>query len=262
MKEFAIEVNDFSYSFGNGDILHSVNFSVKKGEYFSIVGPNGAGKTTLLKNIIRILTGGRGGMKVNGIDINSYSQKELAKVITYVPQPDGRMYPFRVREFILMSKYPHIKPFSKVTADDEKEVSEVLESVHMSRFKDRDMTALSSGERQKIMIAASLIQKADIFLLDEPTTFLDPKHEEEIHKILKKLNRDRSITVLSVTHHVNSAALLSERILALKNGRVVYCGNSNGLMERSILASLYDKEFELMTHPKKDIKIILPEVIS
>ncbi len=262
MKGPVIEVSNFSYSFGNGDVLRSVSFKAAGGEYLSIVGPNGAGKTTLLKNIIRILTGGRGSVRVNGIDINFYSQKELAKIISYVPQPDGRMYPFQVREFILMGKYPHINPFSKITTEDEREVDGVLESVHMSRFKNRDMAALSSGERQKIMIAASLIQKADIFLLDEPTTFLDPKHEEEIHRILKRLNREHNITVLAVTHNINSAVILSDRILALKDGRVLYCGSSDGLMEQSVLNSLYDKEFELMTHPKKNIKIILPEVIS
>jgi iron complex transport system ATP-binding protein len=186
----------------------------------------------------------------------------LAKIISYVPQPDGRMYPFGVWEFILMSKYPYINPFSKITSKDEMEVDEVLDSVHMSRFKNRDMTALSSGERQKVMIAASLIQKADIFLLDEPTTFLDPKHEEEIHRILKKLNRERGITVISVTHYINTAAILSDRILALKDGCVLYCGDSSNFMEQGILNSLYDKEFELMIHPKKNIKIILPEIIS
>jgi iron complex transport system ATP-binding protein len=262
MEKFVIEIKDFSYSFGNGDVLNSVSFNAKKGEYLSIIGPNGAGKTTLLKNIIRILKGGRGSMRIKDIDVTSYNQRELAKIISYVPQADGRNYPFRVREFILISKYPHLNPFSKITSEDEKEADEVLESVHMSRFKNRDMATLSSGERQKIMIAASLMQKAEIFLLDEPTTFLDPKHEEEIHRILKKLNKERNITILSVTHNVNSAVLLSDRILALKNGSVLYCGNSDNFMEQGNLSSLYDKEFELMTHPKKNIKIILPEVIS
>ena len=161
-----------------------------------------------------------------------------------------------------MSKYPQINPFSSVAPEDECEVDEILEVVHMSRFKNRDMSALSSGERQKIMIAASLMQKAGIFLLDEPTTFLDPKHEAEIHGILKRLNQEHNITIITVTHNINSAVLLSDRILALKNGRVLYCGNSDVFMDKSILRSLYDKEFELMTHPRKNIKIILPEVVS
>jgi iron complex transport system ATP-binding protein len=261
MQEFAIEVNNFSYSFGNGDVLNSASFNVRKGEYITIVGPNGAGKTTLLKNIIRILKGGKGTIKVKGIDIKGFNQRELAKEITYVPQPDGRRYPFRVDEFILMSKYPYLNPFSKITAQDESEVDDVLESVHMSRFKSRDMNTLSSGERQKIMISASLVQKAEIFLLDEPTTFLDPRHEEEINRILKKLNRERNITIVSVTHNINLAAILSDKILALKDGRVAYFGDSERFMEKGVLSSIYDKKFELMTHPEKDIKIILPEVI-
>lgn len=262
MEEFAIEVKNFSYSYGNGGVLHSVDFHVTEGEYLTIVGPNGAGKTTLLKNIIRILTGGSGVIKVRGVDVKGYSQRELAKKISYVPQSDGRTYPFQVWEFILMSKYPYLNPFSRITSRDEREVDEVLETVHMMNFKNRDMNTLSSGERQKIMISASLIQRADIFLLDEPTTFLDPKHEEEINRILKRLNRVRNITIVSVTHNLNLATILSDKILALKNGRVVYFGNSDGFMEQSVLSSIYGKEFKLMTHPEKDIKIILPEVIS
>ena len=261
MEEFAIEVKDFSYSFGNGDVLRSLDFYVKSGEYVSIVGPNGAGKTTLLKNIMGILRGGRGSITIRGTDVNSFRQKELAKEISYVPQPDGRRYPFLVWEFILMSKYPYLNPFSKITAEYAREVDEVLESVHMSRFKNRYMNTLSSGERQKIMISASLMQRADVFLLDEPTTFLDPKHEEEINRILKRLNSERNITIISVTHNLNLAAILSDRILALKNGHARYFGDSDNFMEHGVLSSIYDKEFALMSHPDKNIKIILPEVI-
>ena len=261
MEKIAIEVNNLSFSFGNGDILYSVSFNVKEGEYVSVVGPNGAGKTTLLKNIMRILRGGRGNIKLKGADIKDFSQRELAKKLCYFPQPDGRNYPFSVREFILMGKYPYLNPFSRVTLEDENEADEVLESVHMRPFKDRDMNTLSAGERQKVMIAASLIQKAEIFLLDEPTTFLDPKHEEEINRILKRLNRERNITIVSVTHNLNMAAILSEKILALKEGRVVYFGSSADFMEQGILSSIYEKQFELMAHPDKNIKIILPEVM-
>lgn len=262
MSKIAIEVDNFSYSFGNGDVLKSVSFAIWKGEYISIVGPNGAGKTTLLKNIMRILTGGMGDIRINGVDIKKFIQRELAKEISYVPQPDGRAYPFSVKEFVLISKYPYLNPFLRINAKElEKEAEDVLESVHMERFKDRDMSALSSGERQKIMIAASLIQKASILLLDEPTTFLDPKHEEEINLILKKLNRERRITVISVTHNINLAAVLSENILALKEGRVAYFGNPKSFMKEEVLSSLYDKEFKMIDHPQKDIRIILPEVI-
>jgi iron complex transport system ATP-binding protein len=261
MEKFVIEANNFSYSYGVENVLSSISFQVRKGEYISIVGPNGAGKTTLLKNIIRILVGGRGAIKVSGVDIRNFSQRELAKLISYVPQPDGRTYPFKVWEFILLSKYPYLNPFSKITIEDEKEIDRALESVHMRRFKNRHMDTLSSGERQKIMISASLIQRTDVLLLDEPTTFLDPKHEVEINKILKNLNKYRNITILAVTHNLNQAALISDKILALKDGRVVYFGNSDGFMEQHILSFIYNKRFELIIHPKQNVKIILPEIL-
>lgn len=260
MKNPAIEVNNLSFSFGNGAVLNSVSFNVEEGEYLAIVGPNGAGKTTLLKNIMRILSGGSGYIRVAGTDIRNYGQRELARKISYVPQPDGRHYPFSAREFILMGKYPYLNPFSRIGPQDEYEAEQVLDSVHMRPFKDRGMDTLSSGERQKIMIAASLIQKAEIFLLDEPTTFLDPRHEEEINKILKKLNRERGITIISVTHNLNLASILSDNVLALKAGSVAYAGVTAGFMQNSVLSSVYEKEFELMPHPGRDIKIILPDI--
>ncbi len=262
MKKYAIEVEDFSYSYGNGKVLSSVGFNIAEGEYLAIVGPNGSGKTTLLKNIMRILRGGTGKIKINGRDAGDYGYKELAREMSYVPQSDGRTYPFNVREFILMSKYPYLNPFSAITPADKREADEVLEAVRMSRFRDREMSSLSSGERQKIMISASLIQKSNILLLDEPTTFLDPKHEEEINRILKRLNRERGITVLSVTHNLNLATILSDKVLALKEGRRVYFGDPAGFMENGVLFSVYDKEFKLIFHPDKDIKIILPELVG
>ncbi|MBN1871396.1 MAG: ABC transporter ATP-binding protein [Candidatus Omnitrophica bacterium] len=261
METFAIELKKFSYSFGNGYVLDSLAFKIKAGEYVSVVGPNGSGKTTLLKNIVGILKGS-GSINVLGRDIVHYSRRDLAKNIAYVPQSDGRSYPFQVREFILMSKYPYLNPFSRYGSRYELEVERALESVHMTGFKTRFMNMLSSGERQKIMICASLVQNAKILLLDEPTTFLDPKHEEEINSILKKYNREKKITIFAVSHNINSAVLLSDRILSLKNGRVVYCGEARGFTEQSVLRSVYEKEFKLFDHPEKGVKMVLPEAVD
>jgi iron complex transport system ATP-binding protein len=226
------------------------------------LGPNGAGKTTLLRSIVGILKG-TGAIKVLGRDTSSYTQKDLAKSVAYVPQPDGRSYPFQVWEFVLMSKYPYLNPFSQFSSRYEREVDEALESVHMRSFKTRYMNTLSSGERQKIMICASLVQNAGILLLDEPTTFLDPRHEEEIQIILKRFNKDKGITVLSVTHNINSAVLLSDRIVSLKEGRVVYFGDAKRFTEAKVLSSVYEKEFKLIAHPEKqDVAIILPEPVD
>jgi len=259
VKKPALEVSGFSFSFDGAPALKSVSFEIEEGEYVSVLGPNGAGKTTLLKNIIGVLKGGQGAIKIGREETKDFGQRELAKKISYVPQADGSAYPFTVWEFILLSRYPYLNPFSEVTASDKREAEEALKTVHMSRFKDRDMHTLSSGERQKVMISSCLAQNAEIFLLDEPTAFLDPKHEEEINIILKGLNRERGITIVSVTHNLNLAAMISDRILALKGGRLVYFGSSGAFMEEGVLRSVYDKEFKLMPHPDRNINIILPE---
>ena len=100
-----IEIDRFSYSFGSKQVLREVSFSVDRGEYLSIVGPNGAGKTTLLKCLNRIYTGGKGEIRINGLPLGSYSQKELARVMSYVPQADGGLLPFTVHEFVMMGRY-------------------------------------------------------------------------------------------------------------------------------------------------------------
>ena len=258
---FALEVRDFSYSFGKVNILNSLTFNVRAGERLSILGPNGAGKTTLLKNIIGILKG-TGAIKVMGRDILNYSRRDLAKNVAYVPQADAANYPFQVWEFVLMSKYPYLNTFSRITSGFESEVDIALESVHMGSFKERFMNTLSSGERQKILICACLVQNAKILLLDEPTTFLDPKHEEEINKILYKYNRQNGITVIAVTHNINSAVMSSDRILSIKTGGISYFGEAKAFMSPKILQSVYDKEFKLLRHPEMDMNIILPEVLT
>jgi len=251
-----------SYSFGVSDteILKDVSLTVHEGEYVSIVGPNGAGKTTLLKCISRIHKGGCGKIAVAGKKLEEYSQKELALKVSYVPQADGRHAPFTVREFVMMGRYPYLSPFSPPSLSDISAVREALEVTGTREFSERFLGTLSGGERQKVYIAAALAQEATVLLLDEPTTFLDPKHESDIYRLLAGINRERGVTIVSVTHDINSAVLTSKTILALKRGAVAFCGPAEEFMNKEILRDIYEKSFSLMKHPQYGRTIIAPEV--
>jgi iron complex transport system ATP-binding protein len=257
-----IEIDNYSYSIGDNMILRDVSFEVAEGEYLSIIGPNGAGKTTLLKCIDRIYRGGRGAIRILGKPLESYSQKELARLISYVPQADERLFPFTAREFVLMGRYPHLSPFSSVRPEDLEEVDRVMELTSTRGFAHRNVRTLSGGERQKVFIAAALAQGAKVLLLDEPTTFLDPRHERDVMHILARLNRDEGITVVSVTHDINSAVLSGDRILALKQGTVLFSGRSSELMDNLVLNRIFDREFLLAPHPESGHPVILPERIN
>ena len=262
MNNPLIEIQKFSFSISNTAILKNVSFSVQEGDYLSIIGPNGAGKTTLLKCLIRIYTGGKGSIALEGKSLESYSQKELARLMSYVPQSDGLYLDFKVYEFVMMGRYPYLSPFTSVSNEDKKAVSEALATTETEQLSERYLNTLSGGERQNVFIAAAIAQGSKILLLDEPTTFLDPKHETDIHKTLKRVNRDFGITVVSVTHNINNAILLSNRIIVLKDGSVAFTGKPAEVMNNDILKQIYDKSFLFVNHPVNGQPVIVPESIE
>ena len=262
LNDAVIEIHNFSFRLGGKQILRDVSFTVRRGEYLSIVGPNGAGKTTLLKCADRILTGGTGEIRICGRPLESYRQRELAQLISYVPQADGRGFPFTVEQFVLMGRYPYLSPFSPVGREDRQAVREVLKLTGTAQFAQRLLDTLSGGERQKVYIAAALAQGADVLLLDEPTTFLDYRHQVEIETLLARANRLSGVTVVAVTHDVNHAALQSDRIVALRDGSVAFCGRPEEVMNPDVLERVYGTSFLLVSHPRAPLPMIVPRVPS
>ncbi len=256
--EIVLDIRAFSFRLGRKEILHDVSFSVGRGDYLSVVGPNGAGKTTLLKCIDRLLVGGTGRIEVFGRPLESYCQKDLARRISYVPQADGRVIPFTVRQFVLMGRYPYLSPFSSIDKEGCHAVDEALEMTGTAEFADRRLDTLSGGERQKVYIAAALAQGSDILLLDEPTTFLDYRHQAEIRDLLSRVNQQSKVTIVCVTHDLNRAVLDSDRIVALRAGRVLFTGTPTEIMNPDVLESLFQTPFLLTPHPQAAIPVIVP----
>jgi iron complex transport system ATP-binding protein len=261
-ENIVLEICNFSFRLGKKEILRDVSFSVRRGEYLSIVGPNGAGKTTLLRCVDRLLAGGTGRITLFGRPLQEYRQKELARRVSYVPQADGRVIPFSVRQFVLMGRYPYLNPFSSIDPDGYRAVHEALELTGSAEFSDRRLDTLSGGERQKVYIAAALAQRSDILLLDEPTTFLDYRHQSEIRDLLTRVNRDSGVTIVCVTHDLNRAALDSDRIVALRAGSVLFRGTPAEIMNADLLQDLFQTPFLLTKHPQAVLPVIVPSVSS
>jgi iron complex transport system ATP-binding protein len=259
MANKLIEITRFSFRLGGKDILKDISLTVEEGEYISIVGQNGAGKTTLLKCINKIHKRGSGDIRVAGKRLDKYGQRELARQVSYVPQANGLMIPFTVYEFIMMGRYPYLRPFSSPGEKDESAIHDAMAVTGTLSFRDRLLGTLSGGERQKVFIAAALAQQSKILLLDEPTTFLDPKHESDIYTLLARVNRQRGVTIVSVTHDINSAVLTSRRVLALKNGSVAFYGHPEEFMNNDILQNVFEKAFTFIQHPQQGKTIVAPE---
>jgi iron complex transport system ATP-binding protein len=254
-----LEIENLSLTIGQNPILRDVNFSVPEGQYLSIVGPNGAGKSSLLKCLMGIRSDWSGAVRVKGQSSETLTQKQLAAQVCYVPQADGTQFPFTVRQFVLMGRYPHHTPFTFTGSEDGEVVQRSLSLTGTERFAERDIRTLSGGERQKVLIAAALAQGAQVLLLDEPTTFLDPLHAGDVQSLLQDLNRSSGVTILAVTHDINHAALYSDRVVALVEGQLAFDGPPERFMENEVLRSIYMRSFSFVSHPATGRPMVIPE---
>jgi iron complex transport system ATP-binding protein len=254
-----VDIRNLSLSLGGKIILRNISVSISKSETVFLIGPNGAGKTSLLKCLVRIHAHPDGAITIGGRLLDSYSPRELARRVSYVPQTDGGPSPFTVHEFVAMGRYPYLRPFSSPTAEDREAIRTALAVTGMAAFADRPLGTLSGGERQKVSVAAALAQGTDIMLLDEPAAFLDPRNRAEILTLLTRINREQGVTILSVTHDINTAVIADRRIIALVEGRLAYCGRAKDLMNSTVLREIYGTSFLFAKHPQTGLNIVVPE---
>lgn len=230
-------------------MLSDVSFHLRRGEFLCVTGPNGAGKTTLLQCLLRLAEGAEGKCLLAGRPLSSYSRRELARWMSYVPQTDGETVPFTAEDFVLLSRYAHLDRFQSLGEADRRAARQALSRTGALEFAARPVCSLSGGEKQKVYIAAALAQEAPMLLLDEPTTFLDPRHQAEIRGLLRRLHGDGGATIVMVTHDINLAALCGDRVLALKDGVVEFFGPAADFLTPGVLERLYGLPFDILEDP-------------
>ena len=238
--------------------LDDINLQLSPHDYLCIIGPNGAGKSTLLKTLMGIVPVNDGSILIADQPHEQLSQKQLARHLSYVAQSHQQHLDFTVADFIKMGRYPHHGVFSRWEAADQAAFDNALYLTDTETFLTRQIPTLSGGECQRVMIAAALCQQAPFLLLDEPTSFLDPRHQVEVHHLIQNLNQQHQIGIIEVTHDINHALQHSQHLLALKAGKVFWTGRSEDFLVSSALSSLYDQEFVLAKHPETGRDIALP----
>lgn len=239
-------------------ILRGLDLAIEAGEAVSIVGPNGAGKSTFLKCLAGIHRHWAGDIRLTGRPLLGIPPRKLARTVSYVPQAQWADMPFTVHEFVLMGRYPHLSPFSTYGTEDREAVEQALTETGTRGLRNRLVHTLSGGERQNVYIAAALAQEADVLLLDEPTAFLDYRHQIDILATIARINREASKTVITVNHDVNAAVRNSDRILALKDGETAFLGTSDDFLRREVLESVFDTPFRFVDDPQSDTPLALP----
>ncbi len=228
----------------SGWTLGPLDLEVSVGECLAIVGPNGAGKTTLLRCLAGLREPTAGEVAHRGRRFADLSRRELARRIAYVPQVRPASVPLSVREAVELGRYPHLSRFQLApSATDHRAIDRALAAAGIEAFAERPLDELSGGERQMAWIAAALAQEAEVLILDEPTTHLDPRHQRDVAGLLHRLHREGGATVLLATHDLELAGLLGDRVLALRSGRIASLGPPSEVLAADSLADLFDAPF-------------------
>lgn len=242
-ENLGIKVKDLNFSILSRQILSNVSLHVEKNKIVGLIGPNGSGKTTLLKHIFRALPPEKNTVFINGTEIENYSYRETARQITVIRQENSSDFDYTVFEIVLMGRSPYRKLFEGDTNEDRQIAFNSLKFVGMDQYKDRAFETLSGGEKQRVLIARSLTQQADILILDEPTNHLDVRYQWALMDMIKNLGK----TVIAVFHELNLACSFCDYLFVLKSGEIVSQGEPNRICNPSIFSEVFGVDVEIIS---------------
>jgi len=245
-----IEVIGLLHSAGEQLILQELDFSIKKNDFVLIFGQNGAGKSTLLRILAGIIPAGAGKILINGKNVVTYSKRELATLLSYLPQSDEFSLPILVKDILLAGRYPY-RSFLKKLSDRDREIfAEGVERFGLGDLLQRNMQTLSGGERKKVLLTTAFIQDVPLILLDEPVNFLDPGSTVQLIKMLNNLHESGK-TILLVSHEIERFFPSANKMLALKNGRMSYFGKK--MFSPELFQEVFQVDFQRTFFGSKEI---------
>jgi iron complex transport system ATP-binding protein len=240
-----VEAINLTKRYGGKTVVERVSVRIQPRAVTSFIGPNGAGKSTLLSMIVRLLTRDEGEVLIDGQELSRYSSNELAKKISILKQSNQINIRLTVKELVSFGRFPYSQ--GRLTKEDVRYVDEAIHYMDLGDLRDRYLDELSGGQKQRAYIAMVLAQNTEYIFLDEPLNNLDMKHSVQIMKILRRLVEELGKTIVLVLHDINFASCYSDRIVALKDGRVVKDGTTDELIQSDVLKEVYDMDIPIQT---------------
>lgn len=240
MTDQYFEMNQLSVGYNGKALIRDICISIKKGEIVTLIGPNGAGKSTILKSITKQLELIGGSVVFDCDDLKSMSYKKLASKMAVVLTERLRPELMTCHDIVATGRYPYTGKLGILSREDERKVDEALEIVHAREIGSRDFTAISDGQRQRILLARAICQEPDIMILDEPTSFLDVRHKLELLSILRNMAKEKGITVIMSLHEIDLAEKISDRIVCVKGDEIYNYGAPEQIFSEDLIRDLYD----------------------
>jgi iron complex transport system ATP-binding protein len=234
-----LEASALQAGYRDRPVLREVTFSVGRGELWAILGPNGAGKSTLLRTCMGLLSMQAGRISILGKSIEQWSRRELAQRMAWVPQSFDSGAGFTGLELVLMGRSPHLGLWGLPSRADVDHALALMRDLQIEQLASRASDALSGGERRLLLLARALAQEPLILLLDEPTAFLDLKHQVDVLRRIKAQTKG-GLSAMAVVHDVNHAMAFADKVLLIKDGVMLACGSPSSTLTAQVLERLFD----------------------
>ncbi|MHA2295315.1 MAG: ABC transporter ATP-binding protein [Candidatus Hodarchaeales archaeon] len=253
-----LKVDNVSFSYDSVSIINEITLETRPGRIAGIIGPNGSGKTTLLRCIANVLKPKGGAVLIDSKGVNEFKTKELAKMLSAVPQISRLDTGFTVFETVLLGRYPHLGTFQRESETDYQVVKTTLERVGILQLSNRDVNELSGGEKQLVAIALALAQEPRVLLLDEPTLHLDINMQYTIMDLCKTICHDKNIVVIVVLHDLELASHYCDDLIILKGGKIKAAGSSDDVIIEKNILDTYGVKVVIGRDEGTGLKYILP----
>ncbi|MGB9779804.1 metal ABC transporter ATP-binding protein [Caldanaerobacter sp.] len=243
-----IEVKNVNFSYDGRQVLKNISLKIEKGEFVGIIGPNGSGKSTLVKVMVGNLAPSSGEVLYEGVNLQNIKDKSF---ISYLPQRSSSFnssFPASVEEVVSMGLYAKKGLFKKLSKEDWEKVYEALKVVDMYDFRKRLIGRLSGGQLQRVFIARSIVSDPQILFLDEPTTGIDAKSEKALYELLERLNKERNLTIIMVTHDIMAITDKAHRIICMTDGKINEKCEAIDIEKPDFAAILYEYPVKTIKH--------------
>ena len=253
-----LSAKNITFEIGDKQILCDINYNFAEGKRTGIIGSNGAGKSTLLKILCLLIKNFTGKVTIDGKSILGINRTKLAKMIAILPQEREVPVDVTVRQLTSYGRFPHHSFFKSSNPKEDREAIDwALKVTQLEKLAQRQVSTLSGGERQRAWLAMVLAQRPQILLLDEPTTYLDIKHQLEVMEIISDVNKHCGMTIIMVLHDINHARMFTDEIVIINNHHIYLSGKPDEVLTEKVISEVFGVKADTFTNSKGD-SVILP----
>jgi iron complex transport system ATP-binding protein len=245
----AISLRQVSFSYRTIPVVQEVSLEIPRQSFIALIGPNGSGKTTLLRLMSKMLAPQYGTVLLNDQPLASFSARKLALNLAVISSEQHFDFPFSVQDVVAMGRFPHLNRLERMSRLDWGVVEDALDRTALLPFRHRSISQLSSGEKQRVLIARAIAQQPSILMLDEPNAHLDINHQIAIYDLLQILNRRNQMTIIVVLHDLSAAAAFCEATVLLHRGRIVRVGKPADVITAELIQQTYGAEVTVFPSP-------------